>query len=155
MSRLPKSTLEGSSYTPHRKRKYVVTILLIPLVLFIVFEYMNNNISAQNLESFLHYNFTSPLSSTNTQPQSSSIETTTVAINASAPFNGTFVFCINRGIFRTSNSRGSNQSQIQTLVNYCEYNGYNPGISNGTNYTSICQGVQECQMGGFPIGYSR
>ncbi len=65
----------------------------------------------------------------------------TVSVESS----GVLEFCINRMVFRTSDSRGLNESQIQELVNYCEYYGYAPGISNGTNYTVICQGVKSCQ----------
>ncbi len=78
---------------------------------------------------------------TSTQPTSSTISESSENLT----------FCINRGIFRTSNSRGLNDSQIQQLINYCEYYNYNPGIVNGTNETVICQGVYECQNGGMAI----
>lgn len=38
-----------------------------------------------------------------------------------------------------------NTSQVQQLINYCEYYGYKPGVVNGTNYTIICQYVKTCQ----------
>ena len=65
-------------------------------------------------------------------------------INPNSPSWNT-IFCINRMIFRTSNSRGLNYSQAQQLINYCGYYGYQPGIINGTNYTNICENVSACQ----------
>lgn len=141
MARLPESTLK-STYSPRQKRSYVIVVLVILLVLFIVFEYTTNGIVVQSFDSFLHYNFSSLNSYSNINTSSAP---TTI------PVNGTLIFCINRGIFRTSNSRGLNQSQVQTLVNYCEYYGYSPGIVNDTNYTAICHAVNQCQNGGFPI----
>ncbi len=67
--------------------------------------------------------------------------------NSSPPSIGNLAFCINRGIFRTSDYRGLNSSQIQQLVIYCEFYNYKPGIVNGTNETAICKGVYLCQLG--------
>ncbi|MDE1871199.1 MAG: hypothetical protein KGI06_03085 [Candidatus Micrarchaeota archaeon] len=75
---------------------------------------------------------------------SANVNSSQSTISGSA--SGDLVFCINRLVFRTSNSRGLNESQIQELVNYCEYYGYAPGVVNGTNYTYICQGVKACQQ---------
>ena len=80
-----------------------------------------------------------------TAKPSTTTTTVTTPTTVSGESSGVLEFCINRMVFRTSNSRGLNESQIQELVNYCEYYGYAPGISNGTNYTVICQGVESCQ----------
>ncbi len=125
---------EHINYVQNRDR-LVKSIIIIAIILVILYFVFSTNLLNKR---------TNELGNLASNTNSTLISQTSRISTSSSP-SGALIFCINRGVFRTSNSRGLNASQVQNLINYCGYHNYNPGVVNGTNYTSICQGVRSCQ----------
>ncbi|MEM0142693.1 MAG: hypothetical protein QXL94_01870 [Candidatus Parvarchaeum sp.] len=134
--------INGIKYNHRNKTIIKIVIIIAIIIVFIGIVYVTSN----NLPGLFGSLNLSNQHSTTLVP----INVGPVTILANTNL-GNLTFCINRGVFRTSNSRGLNNSQVQELVNYCEFYNYDPGIVNGTNETPICQGVYECQNKEIPI----
>ena len=129
-SNYAKSNKSGRTFT-----KAVIITAIVVIILYILF---SNNIIKKDISSSL-----SSLNS-NISKNSATTQTSSIAQQSNSQMVDV-VFCVNRMVFRTSDSRGLNQSQVENLINYCAYYNYNPGVVNGTDYTQICQGVKECR----------
>lgn len=130
----------GYSYPTKRSNKIVRLIIIIAIILGITYALTSTNILNQATSLLAEIG-----KNVNTS-NSAYLMTTQISQTGSSSVNvsGNLIFCVNRMVFRTSDSRGLNSSQVQELVNYCQYYNYQPGVVNGTNYTPICQGVKSC-----------
>lgn len=136
----PSSTQRSYLHAPKRNNKIAKAIVIVVILLGIVYALTNTNILNRTAGLFAELSKGANTSSSTYPVSTQTYSTRGSSVNVSS----NLVFCINRMVFRTSNSRGLNSSQIQQLVSYCQYYDYNPGVQNNTNYTTICQGVKSC-----------
>lgn len=138
----PQNYGSSGNYPKGNRRRKLVKIIIAIIIIITIIVFLSYQLG--NISSFIDKQLNAVSGNSSTLTNSSNKVSPSISTGSS--ISGALVFCINRLVFRTSNSRGLNQSQIQQLITYCAYYDYNPGIINGTDYTSICKGVQECQQ---------